>query len=78
MVRIQMIRSDTRHPDKRCRHQGRASCEVAGQRFETRNTPLIYPGKLKPSRISESGQSETFAGVPAASGSGGRPEAIGQ
>ena len=35
MIRIDMIRQDTRHPDRRRRHQGRASCEVAGRRFET-------------------------------------------
>ena len=42
MIRIQMIRSNTRHPDKRRRHQGRACCEVAGQRFETHGPSPIY------------------------------------
>ena len=42
MIRIQMICSDTRHPDKHRRHQGRAACEVAGRRFETRGPASIY------------------------------------
>ena len=42
VIRVQMIRSDTRHPDKRRRHQGRASCEVAGRRFETEGPAPIY------------------------------------
>ena len=42
MIRVQMIRSDTRHPDRRRRHQGRASCEVAGRRFETEGPAPIY------------------------------------
>ncbi len=28
MIHIDLIRQDTRYPDKRRRHQGRASCEV--------------------------------------------------
>ncbi len=42
MVRIIMIRQDTRHPDKRRRHQGRTWCEVADRRFETRGSAPIY------------------------------------
>ncbi len=42
MIRIDMTRQDTRHPDKRLRHQGRASCEVAGRRFETKGPAPIY------------------------------------
>ena len=42
MIRVQMIRSDTRHPDRRRRHQGRASCEVAGRRFEAQGPAPIY------------------------------------
>ncbi len=42
VIRIQMIRSDTRHRDKRRRHQGRAWCEVAGRRFETHGPSPIY------------------------------------
>ncbi len=42
MIRVQMIRQDTRHPDKRRRHQGRASCEVAGRRFEAEGPAPIY------------------------------------
>ncbi len=37
-----MIRQDTRHPDRRRRHQGRASCEVAGRRFEAEGPAPIY------------------------------------
>ncbi len=42
VIRVQMIRSDTRHPSKRRRHQGRASCEVAGRRFEAEGPAPIY------------------------------------
>ncbi len=42
MIRIDMIRQDTNHPDKRRRHQGRASCEVAGRRFEAQGPAPIY------------------------------------
>ena len=35
MIQIGMTRQDTRHPDKRRRHPGRAGCEVAGQRMVT-------------------------------------------
>ena len=42
MIRIDMVCQDTRHPDKRRRHQGRASCEVAGRRFETQGPAPIY------------------------------------
>ena len=42
MIRIDMTRQDTRHPDKRRRHQGRASCEVAGRRFEAEGPAPIY------------------------------------
>ncbi len=42
MIRISMIQQNTRHPDKRHRHQGRATCEVAGRRFETRGPAPIY------------------------------------
>ena len=42
MIRIDMIQQDTRHPDKRRQHQGRASCEVAGHRFETEGPAPIY------------------------------------
>ncbi len=42
MFRISMLCQDTRHPEKRRRHQGRASCEVAGRRFETRGPAPIY------------------------------------
>ncbi len=42
VIRVQMIRSDTRHPDRRRRHQGRANCEVAGGRFEAEGPAPIY------------------------------------
>ncbi len=42
MIRIDMVRQDTRHPDKRCRHPSQASCEVAGQRFEAQGRGLVY------------------------------------
>ncbi len=41
MIRIDMTRQNTNHPDKR-RHQGRPSCEVAGRRFETEGPAPIY------------------------------------
>ncbi len=42
MIRIDLTRQDTRHPDKRLRHQGRASCEVDGRRFEAEGPAPIY------------------------------------
>ena len=42
MIRINMTRQDTNHPDKRLRHQGRAWCEVDGRRFETKGPAPIY------------------------------------
>ncbi len=42
MIRINIIRQDTNHRDKRRRHQGRASCEIAGHRFETVGPAPIY------------------------------------
>ncbi len=42
MVRINLVQQDTRHPDRRQRHPGRASCEVAGRRFETEGPAPIY------------------------------------
>ncbi len=42
MIRIDLVQQDTRHPEKRRRHQGRASCQVAGRRFETRGPAPIY------------------------------------
>ncbi len=42
MIHIKMIRQDTHHPDKRRRHQGRASCEVTGRCFETVGPALLY------------------------------------
>ena len=42
MIHIDMTRQDTRHPDKRCRHSGRAWCDVGNQRFETQGPAPIY------------------------------------
>ena len=42
MIRVQMICQDTRHPDKRRRHQGRVWCQVAGRRFEAEGPAPIY------------------------------------
>ncbi len=42
MIRVQMIRPDRRHPDRRRRHQGRAWCEAAGRRFEAHGPAPIY------------------------------------
>ncbi len=42
MIRVQMIREDTRHPDRRRRHQGRVWCEAAGRRFEAHGPAPIY------------------------------------
>ncbi len=42
VIRIDMIRQDMSHPNKRRRHQGWASCEVAGQRFEAEGPAPIY------------------------------------
>jgi hypothetical protein len=42
MIRIDETRQDTRHPDPRRRHPGRASAEVGGRRFETQGPGHIY------------------------------------
>lgn len=42
MIRIQMIRGNTRDPDRRKRHPSRASCEVDGRRYETVGPAPIY------------------------------------
>ena len=42
MIRIDMTCQDTRHPDKRRRHHGRAWCEVAGRHFDTEGPAPIY------------------------------------
>ncbi len=42
MIRIDMTRQNTNHPDKRRHHQGRASCDLAGRRFETEGPAPIY------------------------------------
>jgi hypothetical protein len=42
MIRINMTRQDTNHPDKRLRHHGRAWCEVGDQHFEAEGPAPIY------------------------------------
>ncbi len=42
MIHINMLRQDTRHPDKRRRHHGRASCDLVGRRFETQGPAPVY------------------------------------
>ena len=42
MIRIDMLRQDTCHPDRRRRHARRASCEVADRRFEAQGPAPIY------------------------------------
>ena len=42
MIHIDLVQQDTRHPDRRQRHPGRATCEVAGRRFETLGPAPIY------------------------------------
>ncbi len=42
MIRINSIAPNTNTSDKRRRHQGRASCEVAGRPFETKGPAPIY------------------------------------
>ena len=42
VIHIDLVQQDTRHPDRRKRHQGRATCEVAGRRFETLGPAPIY------------------------------------
>ena len=42
MIRIDVIRQDTNHRDKRRRHQGRASCKVDSRRFEAAGPAPIY------------------------------------
>ncbi len=42
VIRVQMIRPDTRHPNKLLRHPSRAWCQVAGHRFETQGPAPIY------------------------------------
>ncbi len=42
MIRIDMLRQDTNHPDKRRCHPGRAACELDGRRFEAQGPAPIY------------------------------------
>ena len=42
MIRIDLTRQDTRHPDKCRRHQSLANCDVAGRSFEAQGPAPIY------------------------------------
>ncbi len=54
MVRINMIRQDTRHPDKHRRHPGRAICEVADRTRPRMARPPGLPKGLRSSQTSKS------------------------
>ena len=41
-IRIDLIRQNTNHAVRRRQHLGRATCEVAGRRFETKGPAPIY------------------------------------
>ncbi len=42
MIRIDFTRQNINHPDRRKQHPSRASCEVAGQRYETTGPAPVY------------------------------------
>ncbi len=42
VIRIEMTRQNTNHPNKRLRHSGQASCEVACRRFKAQGPAPIY------------------------------------
>jgi hypothetical protein len=42
VIRVDMIRQDTQHPDKRRRHEGRASGIVDGRRYNAEGPAPIY------------------------------------
>ncbi len=42
MIRIDLIQQNSNHPGRRMRHPSRASCEVAGCRYETSGPAPIY------------------------------------
>ena len=42
MIRIELIRQNDNHSDRKKRHPSRASCEVDGQRYETTGSAPIY------------------------------------
>ena len=42
MICIDLTQQNTNHANKRCRHQGRASCDVAGRWFESVGPVPIY------------------------------------
>ena len=42
MIRIDVIQQNSNHLDRRKRHPSRASCEIAGRRYETTGPAPIY------------------------------------
>jgi hypothetical protein len=42
VIRVDMIRQEIQHPDKRRRHEGRASCIVDGRRYNAEGPAPIY------------------------------------
>ncbi len=42
MIRIEFTRQNSNHPGRRKRHPSRASCEVAGRRYETVGPAPVY------------------------------------
>ena len=42
MIRIDMVRQDTRYPNPKRRHQGRATCAGGGKRFEADGPAPVY------------------------------------
>ena len=42
MIRIDLTRKNSNHPDRRKRHSSRASCEVADRRYETAGSAPVY------------------------------------
>ena len=42
MIRIDLTRKNSNHPDHKKRHPSRAACEVAGRRYETTGAAPIY------------------------------------
>ena len=54
MIKIDEIRQNTNHPSPAGRHFGRASCDVGGQRFETKGPGHIYKvSKIAPPGVAE-------------------------
>ena len=41
MIRIDLMRENSNHPDRKKRHLSRASCEVGGQHYETAGPAIV-------------------------------------